>query len=149
MSRILNFLMLAVTASVCLGATERSFVSGDATAYENHREIQQVALTTNQLQALSRWLEPRQGHWRAHITEPSIEPVYIWLDLTRADGNIDHLGVITAGRGGHYMRLSVGPGIQWAYRSFAGFLKTRYAQQSINENDLLTLRQLLFEPSTP
>lgn len=71
------------------------------------------------------------------------------LNLTRADREIDHLSVINAASGGHYMRLYVGPGIRSAYRSFGGILETRYARQSIKESDLATLRQLLFQPSTP
>src|SRR4029077_5604498 len=101
---------------------------------------------THQPQAFSGWPKQRQGGWGAHITEPSSEPVSISLDLTRAGGEVDHLGVIAAGRGGHYMRLSVGPGIRWAYRSFRGIVKTRYARQSINDSDLATLRQVLFQP---
>jgi hypothetical protein len=149
MSRVPWFLILAVAATVCLGGTEASLVSGQATAYESGKEVQHVTLTTDQLQVLFRWLKQRQGGWGAHITEPSSEPVSISLDLTRADGEVDHLGVIAAARGGHYMRLSVGPGIRWAYRSFGGILKTRYAQQSINESELATLGQVLFRPSTP
>ena len=148
MGRVLCFLILAVTASACLGGTEASLVSGAVTAYESRKEVQHVTLSTDQLQALSRWLDQRDAAWGAHITEPSSEPVSISLDLTRADGEVDHLAVIAAAHGGYYMRLSIGPGARWAYRSFGGILKTRYAWQSINEPDLAALRQLVFQAKT-
>ena len=149
MSRAFWFTIFAAAATVCLAEPQASLVSGEATAYESRKEVQHVTLTADQLQALSQWLKQRQGGWGAHITEPSSEPALISLNLTRADGEIDHIGVITKSSGGHYMRLSVGPGVRSAYRSFGGVLKTRYAQQSIKESDLATLRQLLFQPRTP
>jgi hypothetical protein len=48
MSRVLWFLILAMAATVCLGGTEGSLVSGEATAYEGRKEVQHVTLTTDQ-----------------------------------------------------------------------------------------------------
>lgn len=149
MRRVLWFLILSATVSASLGGTGAALVLGKATAFVNRKEIEHVTLTTDQLKALSRWLEQRQGAWGAHVTEPSTEPVSISMDLIRADGKTDHVDVVTAARGGHYMRLSIGPGIEWAYRSFGGILKTRYAQQSIKERDFAKLGQLLFYRSKP
>lgn len=143
MSRALWFLIFSVAVSVCLGETEASLLSGEATEYENCQELLHVALTTDQLQALSGWLKQRRGDWGAQVTEPSSEPVLISLDLTRADGEVDHLGVITAARGGHHVRLSIGPGVRWAYRTFGGILKTRYAWQSINDGAFGKQRPIL------
>jgi hypothetical protein len=143
------FSFFAVAVSVCLGGTEARIISGNATASENRKDVAHVILARNQLSALSRWLEQRQRAWGAHITEPSTEPVAISIELTRADGKINHIDVVTAARGGHYMRLSIGPGIEWAYRSFGGIVKTRYAQQSINDADFAKLDQLLFHPASP
>jgi len=122
-------------------------VSGAATAYENRKAIERVTLKKDQLEALSRWLEQHQRAWGAHITEPSSEPVSIALDLAQVDGKTEQVDVVAAARGGHYLRLSLGPGVRWAYRSFGGILKTRYARQSIEESDLATLRRLLFGES--
>ena len=124
-------------------------VSGAATAYENRKAIEQVTLKKDQLEALSRWLERHQRAWGAHITEPSTEPVSIWLDVTQVDGKTEQVALVDVAHGGHYLRLSVGPGIRWAYRSFGGILKTTYARQPIDESDLATLRRLVFGQSTP
>jgi hypothetical protein len=51
------FLVTAITASGCLAETAASLVSGEATAYEVHKEVQRVTLTTAQLRDLSRWLD--------------------------------------------------------------------------------------------
>jgi len=147
-TRTLPTLVVALTISVC-AAADASLISGAASAYESREEVQHVVLRAEQLSALSRWLEERRGRWGAHLTEPSAEPLSISLDLTRADGKIDHIAVVAAVRGGHYMRLSIGPGIDWAYRSVGGILKTRYAQQPISEADFAKLRELLFHPGTP
>ncbi len=141
--------ILAVAVLVGFARTEMPLMSGAATAYEDGKAIEQVTLKRNQLEALTRWLERHQRAWGAHTAEPSTEPVSIWVDLTKVDGKTEQIAVVAAARGRHYLRLSVGPGIQWAYRSLGGILKTRYAQQSINESDLATLRQLLFGQSTP
>jgi hypothetical protein len=147
-NRILLFLTLAMTASVCDG-TDVSLVSGTAAAYQSREEVQHVVLKAEQLNTLSQWLGQHESKWGAHPTEPSSEPLSISLDLTRADGKIDHIAIVAAARGGHYMRLSIGPGVEWAYRSVGGILKTRYAQQPMSERDFAHLRELLFHPSTP
>jgi hypothetical protein len=146
-TRISLSLVFALAVSVCVWAYA-SFVSGNAAAYESRREVQRVVLKPGQLNALSQWLEHRQLKWGAHPTEPSTEPVLISLDLTRADGKTDYIEVIAAARGGRYMRLSIGPGTEWAYRSVGGILKTRYAQQPIGESEFTKLYELLFQPPT-
>ena len=148
MCRSLRFLILAATVSVCFGRAATPLVAGKATAFERRKAVAHVTLTADQLNALSRWLERRQRTWSAHITEPSSEPVAMSMDLARADGKVDYIDVISAPRGGYYMRLAIGPGIQWAYRSFAGVVRTRYAQQSISEADFAKLGQVLFHPDS-
>jgi hypothetical protein len=146
-TRISFSLIFALVVSVCVGA-DASFVSGNAAGYESRKEIQRVVLKPGQLNALSQWLEQRQRKWGAHPTELSTEPVLISLDLTRADGKTDYIEVIAAARGGRYMRLSIGPGTESAYRLVGGILKTRYAQQPIGESEFTKLRELLFQPGT-
>jgi hypothetical protein len=51
MRRVLCFLIIAATFSICVGRPETSFLSAKATLYQGRKEVRQVTLTTDQLSA--------------------------------------------------------------------------------------------------
>jgi hypothetical protein len=142
--RVIQALFLAAFVSVCLGNTGALFVSGAATAYNDRQQVQQIALDSEQLEVLSSWFEQRHRKWHPQLTESSTEPLALSIDLNRNDGTIDHLEIVASRRGGYYARLSIGPGIHWAYRSIFGILKTRYAVLTIDDHEVTLLSQVLF-----
>jgi hypothetical protein len=51
MRRVMCFLIIAATVSLCVGGAEMSFLSAKATLHKSRKEVRQVTLTTDQLSA--------------------------------------------------------------------------------------------------
>ena len=116
----------AVAGSISLGTP---LISGEVSGH--------TELSSQQVQALSRWLEQDRTGWQGMITEASIEPIQLAVSLRHSDGGVTSISVIAQAKGGHYVRL-IGPG-QWAYRSFGGIVKFWAATRPLSDPELAEL----------
>jgi hypothetical protein len=108
-------------------------VSGIARSYTD--------LSSEQIQALSRWLEQHRSGWRGMLTEASSEPIQLQVNLKHRDGAITSVCVIARAGGGQSLRLT-GPGT-WAYRSFAGIFKSWAATRPLSDQELSVLQKMV------
>lgn len=111
--------------------------SGDASRSVSRQESGHTGLSSEQLQALSHWLEHHRSGWQGMISEASGEPIQLQVNLKHSDGGITSLCVIVQANGGHYLRLT-GPG-KWAYRSFGGIVKSWAATRPLSDPELAEL----------
>jgi hypothetical protein len=136
----LGFLMMVVVATAFARHidTRTSLVS----VFGNDRATEQRTLSSEKLQALSRWLEQGRSGWQGEMTEASRnEEVELRIDLKHSNGSATSIFIVDRVGGGHFLRLT-GPGT-WAYQSFAGLYKTWAAFRLISDTDLRALQNLI------
>ncbi len=132
----------AMAGEIYIGAP---LVSGEIVMYREDRGTEHMSLSSEQLQAMTRWLEQSRSEWHGVYIEASPnEVVEQKIELKHADGGITSLSVLTGVRGHHWLRLA-GPGT-WAYRSFGGFFKTWAAMRQISDRDMGKLQELIGSP---
>ena len=145
--RVTLFAMALLLSVSCRAEVEGPFVSGDATQLVPKDLPLHQVLSAAQLGAVSSWLEARKAAWNAQITESTTEPIRASLHLIRGDGETVDLSVVHSLKGDDYLRVWLGPGLRWAYRS--ALINTRYAQQPMDESAVEALLDICFKPPHP
>jgi hypothetical protein len=141
MKNILLCLLLLPLIAGCGQDFGAPLVSGELLTFENRQESGRAALSQEQLQGLSRWLEQHRSGWYGLITPASSEPPQLQLNLTHADGKTTTVKVIVQTNGARYLRLTTSEG--WAYRSAGGVFKSWAAARSLSDQELAAIESLL------
>jgi hypothetical protein len=142
----LGLLMIVVAGIATAGGIDMGapLTSGAVSLFRNDGSINRKNLSSEQLQALTGWLERRRSGWQGEITEASPnEQVELQIKVKHADDSITAINVMVGVRGGHLLRLT-GPGT-WAYRSFLGLYKTWAANRRLSDQEFAVLRDLVGE----
>jgi hypothetical protein len=116
-------------------------ISGDVSTIASRQESGHTELSTERLQALSRWLERHRSGWQGTVTPPSSEPIQLQVNLRHSDGTVTSICFIAGAGGGYYLRLT-GPG-KWAYRSFGGIFKSWAATRALSDKELAVLQKIV------
>ena len=145
--RVTVFAIALLVSVSCRAEIRGPFVSGDATQLAPKNQPLHQVLSASQLAAISSWLEVRQTGWNAQITESSLEPVLASLRLTRGDGEIVNLSVVHSLKGDDYLRVWLESSGRYAYQSL--LLKTKYADQPIDESAEQSLMSICFKSTNP
>ena len=145
--RVTIFAIALLVSLSCRAEIQGPFVLGDATQLAPKNQPLRQVLSPSQLDAVSSWLEGRQAGWNAQITESSFEPVLASLHLIRRDGEIVNLSVVHGLKGDDYLRVWLEPSGHWADQSV--LLKTKYADQPIDESAEKALLSICFKSTTP
>jgi hypothetical protein len=139
---IVGLVALALTGIANAGVIlETPWISGDVSTYENRKEISHRTLSSEQLQALTRWLEQHRRGWRGMLTEASTAPAQWDVSLKNRDGRTTSIAAFAQADGGHHLLL-IGPG-KWAYRSFGGIWKSWAATRPLSDPELAELEVLI------
>jgi hypothetical protein len=128
----------AIAGDISVGAP---LISGDISRPASPRESSHTGLSSEQLRALSQWLEHHRSGWQRMITEATNEPVQLQMNLKHSDAAVTSISVVAQANGGHYL-LMTGPG-KWAYESFLGFWKSWAATRSLSDQELAALENLV------
>jgi hypothetical protein len=131
-------LLLLGLAVAALSATAIAGSSSFGTPVISGQVSGRTELSSQQVQALSQWLEQHRTGWQGMITEASTEPTQLAVSLRHSDGAVTSISVVAQANGGHYLRLT-GPG-QWAYRSFGGIFKSWAAVRPLSDPELAELK---------
>jgi hypothetical protein len=140
---LLGLAAIALNATAMAGRIDigTPVIAGDVSRIVSRQESGHVELSSEQLQALSRWLEQHRSGWQGMITEASSEPAQLGVNLRHSDGTVTSVYVIARLTGGHYLRLT-GPG-KWAYRSMGGVFKSWAATRELSDQELAALERIV------
>jgi hypothetical protein len=144
-SWLAGLLAMTLTAAAMAGGINigTPVISGDVSGIA----VRHADLSSEQLQALSRWLEQHRSGWEGMFWEASNEPTQLQVSLKHSDGTVTTVCVIARAGGGHYLRLT-GPG-KWAYQSFGGIFKSWAATRELSDQEFAVLQKILSQITEP
>jgi hypothetical protein len=117
-------------------------VSGRAIVYKDNVQIEQWALSEDQLTELSKWLKRNRSGWKKTLGAATLEPCVLCLDLKRADRKTRSISVKARRDGSQYLLLQGGKVTDdpWPEQSRWSIFKTRRLLQPIADHDLAVLQ---------
>lgn len=129
---------IANAGDIYIGAP---LISGNVSRSVNRSQTGYAHLSPPQLETLTTWLGHHRSGWSGMLTEATMEPCPLQVNLKHSDGATTSICVIARANGGHYLRVT-GPG-KWAYRSFGGMFRSWAATRELSDPELAAFESLV------